>query len=143
MPGSRRRLQLRTRVLAGVLAVTLLALAAFDVAAVSALRRYLVSQTDSRLLTVLSLYRPLILPVNVSVGPQLRSLTATPRKPEFVKDAKDRTEIIGPRLQLPAALGQYYVGYWPPRPTASRPATSPTGSARWTRAASWAAWEPR
>jgi hypothetical protein len=37
-----RQAQLRTRVLAGVLAVTLIALVAFDFAAVGALRRYLV-----------------------------------------------------------------------------------------------------
>ena len=54
-----RRAQLRTRVLAGVLAVTLVALVAFDVAAVTALRGYLVGQTDSQLQNVLSLYRPL------------------------------------------------------------------------------------
>ncbi len=52
-----RRPLLRTRVLAGVLLVTLAALAAFDVAAVTALRTYLVGQTDSQLGQVLSLYR--------------------------------------------------------------------------------------
>lgn len=52
------RPQLRTRVLAGVVAVTLAALAAFDFAAVSALRKYLVGHTDARLGTVVSLYRP-------------------------------------------------------------------------------------
>jgi two-component system, OmpR family, sensor kinase len=52
-----RRPLLRTRVLAGVLLVTLAALAAFDVAAVTALRTYLIGQTDSQLGEVLSLYR--------------------------------------------------------------------------------------
>jgi two-component system, OmpR family, sensor kinase len=52
-----RRPLLRTRVLAGVLLVTLAALAAFDVAAVTALRTYLIGQTDSQLGQVLSLYR--------------------------------------------------------------------------------------
>jgi two-component system, OmpR family, sensor kinase len=56
-PG-RPRAQLRTRVLAGVLAVTVIALAGFDLAAVSLLRRYLISQTDSQLKNVLDLYRP-------------------------------------------------------------------------------------
>ena len=41
-----RRALLRTRVLIGVLLVTLVALAAFDVAAVTALRTYLIGQTD-------------------------------------------------------------------------------------------------
>jgi two-component system OmpR family sensor kinase len=53
-----RRAQLSTRVLAGVLLVTVIVLAAFDVAAVTALRRYLLSQTDSRLESVLTLARP-------------------------------------------------------------------------------------
>jgi two-component system, OmpR family, sensor kinase len=48
------RSRLRTQVLAGVLAITLLVLAAFDFAAVSAVRQYLVGQTDSSLRKVLS-----------------------------------------------------------------------------------------
>ena len=54
-----RRAQLRTRVLAGVLAVTVIALVVFDFAAVGALRRYLVGHTDAQLQTVLGLYRPM------------------------------------------------------------------------------------
>ena len=54
-----RRAQLRTRVLAGVLAVTVIALVAFDFAAVGALRRYLLGHTDAQLETVLGLYRPM------------------------------------------------------------------------------------
>ena len=54
-----RRAQLRTRVLAGVLAVTVIALVAFDFAAVGALRRYLLGHTDAQLQTVLGLYRPM------------------------------------------------------------------------------------
>jgi hypothetical protein len=54
-----RRAQLRTRVLAGVLAVTVIALVAFDFAAVGALRRYLVGHTDAQLQSVLGLYRPM------------------------------------------------------------------------------------
>jgi two-component system, OmpR family, sensor kinase len=52
-----RRALLRTRVLVGVVLVTLAALAAFDVAAVTALRTYLIGQTDSQLHEVLGLYR--------------------------------------------------------------------------------------
>jgi two-component system OmpR family sensor kinase len=52
-----RRALLRTRVLVGVLLVTLVALAAFDVAAVTALRTYLIGQTDSQLQNLISLYR--------------------------------------------------------------------------------------
>jgi two-component system, OmpR family, sensor kinase len=52
-----RRALLRTRVLVGVLLVTLVALAAFDVAGVTALRTYLIGQTDSGLRQVIQLYR--------------------------------------------------------------------------------------
>jgi two-component system OmpR family sensor kinase len=52
-----RRALLRTRVLIGVLLVTLVALAAFDVAGVTALRTYLTGQTDSQLQNLIGLYR--------------------------------------------------------------------------------------
>ena len=52
-----RRALLRTRVMVGVLLVTLVALAAFDVAGVTALRTYLIGQTDTGLRQVVSLYR--------------------------------------------------------------------------------------
>ena len=55
--GRIRRARLRTRVLAGVLAVTLAALVGFDIAAVSALHGYLIGQTDRQLQSVLNLYR--------------------------------------------------------------------------------------
>jgi two-component system OmpR family sensor kinase len=60
-----RRAQLRTRVMAGVLAVTVIALVAFDFAAVGALRRYLLGHTDAQLQTVLGLYRPM----TITLGP--------------------------------------------------------------------------
>ena len=44
------RAQLRTRVLAGVLAIMLAALVAFDFAAVTALRGYLLGHTDERVI---------------------------------------------------------------------------------------------
>jgi hypothetical protein len=56
-PRRPRRPQLRTRVLVGVLAVTLAALVAFDLAAVTALRGYLLSRTDAQLQSALGLYR--------------------------------------------------------------------------------------
>jgi hypothetical protein len=73
-----RRAQLRTRVLAGVLLVTLAALAAFDVAAVTALRSYLIGQTDSELRNVARLYRL----VNVTLlppGGQVHAVKGQPR----------------------------------------------------------------
>ena len=86
-----RRAQLRTQVLAGVLLITLVALAAFGFAAVTALRGYLVTQTDSELRTVLGLYRPPLLP----------PVQMFRRHGNFV--------VNGPVLRLqPPVLDQYY-----------------------------------
>jgi two-component system OmpR family sensor kinase len=52
------RTQLRLKVMAGVLAVTLVALVAFDVAAVTTVRRYLLNQTDNNLQGALTLTLP-------------------------------------------------------------------------------------
>jgi len=52
------RAQLRLKVMAGVVAVTLLALVAFDVGAVTTMRRYLLTQTDSNLQGALTLTLP-------------------------------------------------------------------------------------
>jgi two-component system, OmpR family, sensor kinase len=57
-----RHLQLRTRVLAGVLVVTLAVLAGFGFAAVTALQRYMLAETDSNLRTILNEYHPLLTP---------------------------------------------------------------------------------
>jgi hypothetical protein len=96
-----RRAKLRTRVLLGVLAATLVALVAFDVAAVTALRGYLLSQTDQRLREVLSLYR--VLPLHEPV--RLPHPHVSPS--QLVK--KPRKVISGPRAILPGALGQFDV----------------------------------
>jgi two-component system, OmpR family, sensor kinase len=53
-PRQPRRALVRTRVLVGVVAVTVVVLAAFDIAAVTALRGYLLDQTDSQLQHVLA-----------------------------------------------------------------------------------------
>jgi two-component system OmpR family sensor kinase len=47
------RVKLRTKVVAGVLAIVIAALAVFDFTAVSALRRYLITQTDASLTSAL------------------------------------------------------------------------------------------
>jgi two-component system, OmpR family, sensor kinase len=104
-----RRPQLRTRVLAGVLLITVVALVAFDAAAVTALRRYLLTQTDSRLQTVLSLYRP----VQVRMRSQLPKAAAVPGA-HRLPPAQVRVNwmIAGPRVRLsPPVLAQYYVGF--------------------------------
>ena len=99
-----RQAKLRTRVLLGVLAVTLVALVAFDVAAVTALRGYLFSRTDQQLQQILSLYR--VLPVDHQVPSSHAPNRFVP--PREVA-GKPRKEISGPRAILPGALGQFDV----------------------------------
>jgi two-component system, OmpR family, sensor kinase len=99
-----RRAKLRTRVLLGVLGVTLVALVAFDVAAVTALRGYLFSRTDQQLRQVLSLYR--VLPVNHEVrSPHAPNRSGPPRE----VSGQPLKQITGPRAILPGALGQFDV----------------------------------
>ena len=52
------RAQLRLKVMVGVVVVTLVALAAFDVGAVATMRRYLLTQTDKNLQVALTLTTP-------------------------------------------------------------------------------------
>jgi two-component system, OmpR family, sensor kinase len=109
-----RRPQLRTRVLAGVLLITVVALVAFDAAAVTALRRYLLSQTDSRLQTVLSLYRPVNRPLQVKMRGQAPPLASASTRTRLAVPAQVRANwvIAGPRVRLsPPVLAQYYVGF--------------------------------
>jgi len=67
-----RHPQLRTRVLAGVLAVILATLAAFGVAAVTALHGYLLAETDTNLQTILAEYYPDLAPSHARVQPPKR-----------------------------------------------------------------------
>ncbi len=107
------RAQLRTRVLAGVVAVTLVTLLAFDAAAVTALRGYLLGRTDSQLQAVQRMYRP----VQVSVTQRLkRPAWAVPGNTGQHISASapgpGNWVIAGPRLRLtPRVLGQYYVAF--------------------------------
>jgi two-component system, OmpR family, sensor kinase len=104
-----RRPQLRTQVLAGVLLVTLAALAVFNVAAVSELRRYLLNRTDSNLQTVLRLARP------VPAAVPMRHGAFRPASGQFVSPGKfvvNQVRVYGPHLTLrPAFLDQYFLAY--------------------------------
>jgi two-component system, OmpR family, sensor kinase len=91
--GPSHRPRLRTRVLVGVLAVTLAALAAFDVAAVAALRGYLIGRTDSQLQDVLALYKPFMGP-----GKVLRSRTIARGQDAVVLSGRHGAE----RTRVPA-----------------------------------------
>jgi two-component system OmpR family sensor kinase len=81
---------LRTRVLAGVVLITLIALVGFDLAAVTALRGYLLNQTDSQLASV----------TNEFVGPRLQAV---------LPPARRRAPPPPPGLQR--VIGQVYVAF--------------------------------
>jgi two-component system OmpR family sensor kinase len=103
-----RRVKLRTRVLAGVLAVTLAALVGFDIAAVTGLRHYLIGQTDSQLREVVSVYQRLnLLPPPTRAGPGSGGRQRT-RAPvgRAKQQAKLPTQWSGGRAPGPA--------FWPP-----------------------------
>jgi two-component system, OmpR family, sensor kinase len=87
-PRSPRPGKLRTQVLAGVLLITIGALAVFDVAAVTALRTYLIDRTNVTLNSALSWTRP-----------QLRELLPERGKPVA-------------QAALPV-FGEYYIGFVP------------------------------
>ena len=89
-PRSPRPGKLRTQVLAGVLLITLGALAVFDVAAVTALRTYLIDRTNVTLKSALSWTRP-----------QLNELLPGHRR-------------SGEQVSLPV-FGEYYIAFVPAR----------------------------
>jgi two-component system, OmpR family, sensor kinase len=110
------RAKLRTRVLAGVLLVTLVALVGFDIAAVSALRGYLMDQTDTQLAEVLAEYRVMRYP---PPGPPhetripaftLPRSAATPCVPAACTPGTQlQSGIVGPTETGPAVLIRFHV----------------------------------
>jgi two-component system OmpR family sensor kinase len=106
-----RRPQLRTRLLAGVLAVTLTAMAGFGVVAVAALHSYLLTETDRNLQVILSQYAPLI-PKYASRIPTKSALPGKAGKPALPgKQAGPLTEMpVGPTLQM-SPVFQYDVEF--------------------------------
>jgi two-component system OmpR family sensor kinase len=107
-------------VLAGVLAVTVIALVAFDFAAVGALRRYLLGHTDGQLQSVLGLYRPMAIAQsrNTNWAIDRRSVSAggQRRPPPGMRLSAGGPRVqqvpAGPRLKVPAPiLAQFGVGF--------------------------------
>jgi two-component system, OmpR family, sensor kinase len=117
-----RRAQLRLRVMAGVVAVTLAALAAFDITAVTAMRAYLVNQTDHNLkvaLTLTKLRLPMLVP-NYYVHDRGQvaawkpatggALVAKARAQKPVVDAVPASGYLAPSKSL---LGEFGITYVP------------------------------
>jgi two-component system OmpR family sensor kinase len=109
--------KLRTRVVAGVLAITLVVLAVFDFAAVALLRKYLIGRTDGTLRSALTVTKPRLtemLPAFTknadlwSVAPPIAGDTTV----EWVP-AKGKVVNLqgGPAVALPAQAVQFYTTY--------------------------------
>jgi two-component system OmpR family sensor kinase len=105
-----RRAQLRTRVLIGVLLVTLIALGAFDVAAVTAARTYLIGQTDAQLDKVLGLYGRVAVVEQPPPGSR-PSPVATPAQQPFPSSGSARPNGVSfpPRVVQGAILQPFSV----------------------------------
>jgi two-component system, OmpR family, sensor kinase len=104
-----RRPQLRTRVLVGVLAVVLAVLASFGYAAVTALHRYMLAETDISLGTVLADYESSLTPTlgaPVKPGSHVPSLYP---KGGSRPTSSPATGNLPRHLQIPASLDEYNV----------------------------------
>ena len=132
------RAQLRLKVMAGVVAVTLLALVAFDVGAVATMRRYLLTQTDSNLQGALTLALPrlaatLALANQVARADGHAVLGEVVRPPSYVKAPAlpgvfDMTFLPfhGQQVTLQVAAGGSTGGYsWFLSPAAAKVAARP------------------
>jgi two-component system OmpR family sensor kinase len=97
------RAQLRIKVMAGVVVVTLVALVAFDVGAVSTMRRYLIGQTDSNLRVALSLTQQRLANI-LAFGTALRSLRQHPATAQLPSGFDGK---------IPALPGAFDIDYVP------------------------------
>lgn len=101
------RVKLRTRVLIGVLTVTLIALAGFGYTATNALHGYLLAQTDSNLRAALNEYKTLI---RTAGGlPRSTGGNEMPLPQRRKNDTLVKPPANAPQLQVPSALDTYYI----------------------------------
>jgi two-component system OmpR family sensor kinase len=124
------RAQLRIKVMAGVLAVTLVALVAFDVAAVTTVRRYLLNQTDNNLQVALTLTLPRLAAV-LAGGQPATHVVAGPRGSNKLPSQQVPT----PKERIPALPGAYDMVFLPVRGaqvTLQVAANSGTNTIGWT-----------
>ena len=120
------RAQLRLRVMAGVVVVTLLALVAFDVGAVAIMRRYLLTQTDRNLHGALTLTLPrLAATLALTNQAVLAGQHAVPRQaiaPAHVK----------PPFSLPGAFDMMFLPFRGKQVTLQVAANGSAGGYSWT-----------
>ena len=119
------RAQLRLRVMAGVVVVTLLALVAFDIGAVATMRRYLLTQTDSNLHGALTLALPRLAATLALTNQAARAgQHAVPRQaiPPHVK----------PPFSLPGAFDMMFLPFRGKQVTLQVAANGSAGGYSWT-----------
>jgi two-component system, OmpR family, sensor kinase len=92
---------LRTKVVAGVLAIVIAALAVFDFTAVSVLRRYLIAQTDANLSSALRQTQPKL----TKLLPQYRKPGVTVDTPVFSQYAIEFVPVTGTVVTLQGGAG--------------------------------------
>jgi two-component system OmpR family sensor kinase len=120
----RRTPTLRTRVVTGVLAVVMVALAASGFTAVTAFRDYLLAQTDSELRSIIDSYSARVqiladgkVPVTIgATGGFSASGTAKSNEPVIVKSnasgtAKSDSPLRAIAIKLPSVIDNYYVEF--------------------------------
>ena len=98
LPSRRLHVRLRLKVMAGVVVVTLLALAAFDVGVVTTMRRYLLTQTDNNLQLALTVTEP-----------RLNSLVSA----RFSVAPPPLSRYQRPTSKLPGFLGDFQIAFVP------------------------------
>ena len=96
------RVQLRLKVMAGVVVVTLIALVAFDIGAVTTMRRYLITQTDKNLQVALTLTVPRLGQVLAGGGP-----------PFLRPGGAYQRAVRSPGGRVPALPGAYDMAFLP------------------------------
>jgi two-component system, OmpR family, sensor kinase len=99
--------QLRLKVMAGVVVVTLVALVAFDVGAVATMRRYLLSQTDNNLQGALTLTLPKLTGILAA-----RSQAPGPQGPH-TKPVRQSSGATAKQARIPALAGAYDIAFLP------------------------------
>ena len=120
------RAQLRLKVMAGVVVVTLVALVAFDIGAVTTMRRYLLAQTDNNLQVALTLTTPRLNAILSGGTP--------PGRPGGPHAAPVQFETT-PKSEYPALPGAFDIAFLPFRGgqvTLQVAANGGTGGYSWT-----------
>jgi len=114
---------LRLKVMAGVVAVTLLALAAFDIGAVIMTRRYLLTQTDTNLHLALSVTEPKLTSLLADGVPAPSPTAALRGAPVIGRDTRQQqtraqSQPLVAKSRFQALAGAYEIAFVPRRGSA-------------------------